>query len=46
MILAHSGHDLLGFGMDGLSSEDAPQTTARRIAPQLLDWIRQEGARP
>lgn len=45
-ILTHSGHDLLGFGMDGLSSEDAPQTTARRIAPQLLDWIRQEGARP
>lgn len=45
-ILTHSGHDLLGFGMDGLSSEDAPQTTARHIAPQLLDWIRQEGARP
>lgn len=46
VILAHSGYDLLGFGMDGLYSDDAPQTTAGRIAPQLLDWIRKEGARP
>ncbi len=43
VILAHSGHDLLSSGLDRLYSDDAPGTTANRIAPRLLAWIRKEG---
>lgn len=34
-ILAHAGADLLGYGEAGSS--------AARLAPQLLDWVREEG---
>lgn len=36
-ILLHSGNDLWGYAGD--------ESTAGRIAPQLLAWIREEGAR-
>lgn len=45
VILAHSGNDLLAFGLDRLYDDGAPQITTSRIAPQLLAWIREEGAR-
>lgn len=45
VILAHSGYDLLGFGIDKLYSDGAPRTTTSCIAPRLLAWIREEGHR-
>jgi hypothetical protein len=44
VILAHSGYDLLAHGLDRLYDDGAPRTTAGRIGPRLLDWIRAEGA--
>lgn len=41
-ILAHSGPDLLGWGIEETYDELAPRTTAVRIVGQLLDWIRDE----
>jgi hypothetical protein len=38
VILAHSGNDLLTYGI-------GDDTTATRIAPQLLAWIRTEASR-
>lgn len=41
VILASVCYDLLGFGLEKMNA-DAPRTSASRIAPQLLAWIRKE----
>ncbi|TCJ16726.1 phosphate starvation-inducible protein PhoH [Rubrobacter taiwanensis] len=42
VIFVSACYDLLGFGLDRLYSDDAPETTASLIAPQLLAWIEKE----